>query len=162
LQWDIPLKIWLPRLACAWMGRTERFAVMQSKEASSQRRGLAPLTFRCGPLLPQAAGVFSCGALRNCPGDSRNRPRRLFMIGNPLHFADLMLDAQRAAVALEGIIGRSNGSRAATAAVKEGKRVCSKLVDYQRTVWMTKSEAAMLQTALDLLQGRLQFLGEAV
>jgi hypothetical protein len=83
------------------------------------------------------------------------------MIADPLPFAELMLDAQRAVAALESLT-KWDGSRAKAAAVKDGRRVCSRLMDYQRTVWMTKGEVAALQAALDLLRVRLGSWGEPV
>jgi hypothetical protein len=82
------------------------------------------------------------------------------MITDPSHFAGLMLDAQRATVALDCATNREDSGEKA-AAVNEGKRVYTELLPYQRAVWMTTSQAAVLQTALDLLWARLRFFGDA-
>lgn len=82
-----------------------------------------------------------------------NRDRR--------HFSDLMLEAQRGMLVLDGVTKR-DGSKAASAAVNDGKSIYEQLLACQRTVWMTKAEAATLQTAMDLIQARLKFFDELV
>jgi hypothetical protein len=88
-------------------------------------------------------------------------PKDALKTGNSPHFAELMLDAQRATVALDGVM-HVDGSRFKAATMKDGRRVYSKLLDYQRTVCMTQSENAALQTAVDQIRARLRFLGQAV
>jgi hypothetical protein len=88
-------------------------------------------------------------------------PEDALKMGNSPHFTDLMQDAQRATVALDGVM-QVDGSRFKAATMKDGRRVYSKLLDYQRTVWMTQSENATLQTAVDQIRARLRFLGQAV
>jgi hypothetical protein len=77
------------------------------------------------------------------------------------HFNNLLSDAHRATVALDGAT-RRDGPEAITAAVSNGKRIHSQLLDYRRTARLTKPEFAALQHSLDLLRARLKFFGECV
>lgn len=81
--------------------------------------------------------------------------------GEEPSFVELMADAQRTMLTLDGLSGR-DGSRANGAAVSAGMRVYAQLQDFQRTVRMTPVETSLLQAALDLLRARLRFFGEAV
>jgi hypothetical protein len=99
------------------------------------------------------AGVFFSHTDSHPLGDA-------VMSADPSLFAELMLDAQRATVALDGATDRGD-LEAKASAVKEGNRVYTKLLGYQRATWMTTSQAAVLQTALDLLQARLRSFGQA-
>lgn len=76
-------------------------------------------------------------------------------------FSDLMLDAHRALQALEGATDRDDSTRTAKA-VREGRRVCERLLDYRGAVRMTVSDTVMLQNALDVLRARLRFFGEII
>ena len=76
------------------------------------------------------------------------------------NLADLMDDAYRALLALDDVAKRDSAKTTA-AAVNNGRRVYSGLLDYQRTTWMSKAEADALQTTADLLRSRLRSLGEA-
>jgi hypothetical protein len=83
------------------------------------------------------------------------------MGGDQPEFNDLMIEAQRAGNALED--ATINGSFASVLKIViQGKLVCTRLLEYQRTTRMTKAEASTLQTALDLLRSRLKFFGENV
>jgi hypothetical protein len=74
-------------------------------------------------------------------------------------FDALIARAQHALIALDGLTQR-DGSKATAAAMNLGNSVQSELLDYQRTVWMTKEESALLANALDLVRARLKFFGE--
>ena len=76
-------------------------------------------------------------------------------------FSDLMVWARQVVVVLDDVMPR-DGSRARAAAISVGSRFYSRLLDYQRTVRMTKAESDMLQNTIDLLRARLQFLGRSV
>jgi len=76
------------------------------------------------------------------------------------NFDDLMVDAHRALLALDGVTKRDS-AKAVTAAVNNGQQIYSQLLVYQRTAWMTKAEANALQTTVDLLRARLRFFGVA-
>jgi hypothetical protein len=76
-------------------------------------------------------------------------------------FVELMMDAHRAAMALDDVM-KGDRPKAMAAAVNNGKHIFSRLLVYQQTAWMTAAENATVQTALDLLRARLRFLGEAV
>jgi hypothetical protein len=82
------------------------------------------------------------------------------MHGDVPEFADLMLAAHRAAMALDEVTKR-DGPKALAAALNGCKSVCSRLLDYQRTAYMTRAEANALQTTVDQLQERLRFFGDA-
>lgn len=75
-------------------------------------------------------------------------------------FAELMSDAQRAAIELDGI--SRDGSKEMARVVRAGLRVYSRLLDFRQTVRMDVVQTDLLQTALDLLWARLRFFGEPV
>jgi hypothetical protein len=83
------------------------------------------------------------------------------MPGGDPEFANLMAQAHRVSVALDGFAKR-DGSEATSAAVSKGKRVYSEIMDYQRTAGLTMIEARVLQSTVDLLRARLRFFREAV
>jgi hypothetical protein len=83
------------------------------------------------------------------------------MDGDQTHFNGLLIEAHRATVALDGV-AKKDGARAFAEAVNNGKRIHALLLEYQKTAWMTKPEAAAVQHALDLLEARLKFFGESV
>jgi hypothetical protein len=74
------------------------------------------------------------------------------MTGDRPRFADLIADAYHAVRALDGV----NGSKSTPAAVHDGRRVYSQLLSYRRSFDMTAAEAALVQTALDLIGARLR------
>lgn len=69
-------------------------------------------------------------------------------------FADLIADAFHTVGALDG--GR--GSRFNAAAIRNGRRVYSQLIEYQKTTKMTLAQGALVQRALDLIWTRLRTL----
>jgi len=68
-------------------------------------------------------------------------------------FADLMADAYHAVSALDG--GR--GSRL-SAAMRDGRRVYSELLEYRKATKMSLAQGALVQRALDLIWARLRTL----
>jgi hypothetical protein len=72
-----------------------------------------------------------------------------------------MIEAHRVAVALDGVTTR-DGLKAKAAALRDGRRVHSELLDYRATIKMTMTENSMLQNALELIRARLRFFGESV
>jgi hypothetical protein len=83
------------------------------------------------------------------------------MDGDPPHFDDLINDAHRATVALDGVTAKDS-SKARVAAVSECRRVYEQMLDYRGSVRMTVAESVALQNALDQLRARLKFFGEPV
>jgi hypothetical protein len=83
------------------------------------------------------------------------------MVGDRPRFDGLMVDAHRAMLALDNVTF-GGASRATAAAVRDGLRVYSQLVDYRQTERMSAAESSQLQNALDLIRSRLRFFGEAV
>lgn len=83
------------------------------------------------------------------------------MGGDRPDLAGLMIEAHRVAVALDGVTTR-DGLKAKAAALRDGSRVHSELLDYRATIKMTMTENSMLQNALDLIRARLRFFGESV
>jgi hypothetical protein len=81
--------------------------------------------------------------------------------GDRPDFAELMIEAHRATVALDGVT-RWDGAKATAAALRDGNRVHSELLNYRATVKMTMTENSMLQNALDLIRARLRFFEESV
>jgi hypothetical protein len=76
-------------------------------------------------------------------------------------FFRLMDDAHRATLALDNFLA-GDRSGAKSAAVTEGLRVYSQLLDYRSTEGVTLAQACMLETALEALRVRLRNLGETV
>jgi hypothetical protein len=83
------------------------------------------------------------------------------MVGDRHGFDVLMVDAHRAMLTLDNVMV-GGASRAIVAAVRDGLRVYSQLVDYRQTERMSAAESSQLQNALDLIRSRLRFFGEAV
>jgi hypothetical protein len=75
--------------------------------------------------------------------------------------ASLMADAQHAMLTLDEFT-RRDGSGAMSAAVRDGMRVYSLLLDYRQTERMSADDSSRVQTAIDLIRARLRFLGEVV
>jgi hypothetical protein len=84
------------------------------------------------------------------------------MTGGQPTFDDLIADAHLCIAALDEFAMRDGGKAAARAAVTNGKRMYTRLLDYRGTVRMSAEENCLLQTTLDLLRARLRFFGEAV
>jgi|HubBroStandDraft_4_1064222.scaffolds.fasta_scaffold2790879_1 hypothetical protein len=82
------------------------------------------------------------------------------MTGDQPTFDDLITDAHRCIAALDEF-GTRDGGKAA-AAVKNGKRMYTRLLDYRGTVRMSEEENCLLKTTLDVLRARLRFFGESV
>jgi hypothetical protein len=76
-------------------------------------------------------------------------------------FNDLMTDARRAVVALDGVTTK-DGPKALAVAVSDARRIYEQLLDYRGSVKMTVEESVILQNALDQLRERLKFFGESV
>lgn len=76
-------------------------------------------------------------------------------------FDDLMVDAQRTALSLDGKVKR-DGSKETAIAVTEALRVYLALNEYRHGVRMTVAQTALLQEAMDILRARLRFFGEPV
>jgi hypothetical protein len=81
------------------------------------------------------------------------------MPAEQFNFAYLMARADRVAVALDGL-SSLDGPRATAAAVNAGRRLCTDLLDYRRSVIMTQQESVALENALDALRARLNFFGQ--
>ncbi len=67
-------------------------------------------------------------------------------------FAEVMFGAHRVVCALES----QGGSRPSRAAVRDANRAFRQLLDYQKNCRLTTAEAAVLQTALDVLWKHLR------
>jgi len=67
-------------------------------------------------------------------------------------FAEVMFGAHRAVGALEG----ARGSQPSRGALRSAHRAFRQLLDYQKNGQLTTAEAAVLQTALDVLWGHLR------
>lgn len=83
------------------------------------------------------------------------------MNGDLPDFGDLMAEAHRVMVALDGVTGR-DGSRAGGEPVGEGRHVYKQLLAYRLNARMTRPEAHTLDSAVDLLKARLKFFGESL
>jgi len=81
--------------------------------------------------------------------------------GDRPDFAELMIEARRVSVALDGV-ARRDGPKATAAALRDGRRLHSELLDYRATVKMTMIENSMLQNALDHIRARLRFFGDSI
>jgi hypothetical protein len=83
------------------------------------------------------------------------------MTGDIYDFNDLMAEAHRVMVALDGMT-RRDGPRATSGAVGQGKHVFKQLLAYRLSARMTRPEAHILDSAVDLLKARLKFFGESL
>ena len=83
------------------------------------------------------------------------------MTGDTPNFDDLIFEAHGATFALDSVT-RRDGPNVVAAPVNNAKRVCSHLVEYHRTAWLTQTEAHLLDDALEYLKSRLKFFGESV
>jgi hypothetical protein len=118
--------------------------------------GLAGFLWR---VPPKITGIATFVTLPGALGESYVAVWRRFMGHDQSGFNDLMIEAQCAGIALDD--ATTNGSFATVLkTVNQGKLVYTRLLEYQRTIRMTKAEASALQTALDLLRSRLKFFGE--
>jgi hypothetical protein len=84
------------------------------------------------------------------------------MTGDQPTFDDLIADAQRCIAALDEFPMRDGGIAAAHAAVKNGKRIYTRLLEHQNTVRMSVAESSQLQNSVDQLRARLRFFGESI
>jgi len=74
------------------------------------------------------------------------------MSGDETTFAEVMFGVHRAVCALEN----ANGMQPARGAVRDARRAFRQLLDYQKRGQLSVAEAAVLQTALDVLWGHLR------
>lgn len=73
-------------------------------------------------------------------------------------FAEVMFGAHQAVCALED----QSGARPSRGAVRNANRVFRQLLDFQKSGQLTVAEAAVLQTALDLLWKHLRSLESTI
>jgi hypothetical protein len=83
------------------------------------------------------------------------------MAEEPSDFTDLVIQAQRVTLTLDDLVCQRR-SKAAAAAISDGKRTYRRLLEYQRIVRLTGHEVHALDEAALLLRARLRFFGEPV
>jgi hypothetical protein len=128
--------------------RTRWAAIWRVPFSPRQRKPTGMATFVTLPVVLCASNVFRTG-------------REVAMVWGDPQFADLMAEVQRVTVILDGLTQR-DGSKATAAAVSDAKGIYARLLEHQKTAWLTAAEANALQNSVDSLRARLKFFGESL